>query len=443
MTAVLHDLRQSLTLTREVYGRGSSQSQAAFELLVRTAAQNGTPLDALRNYVEDEVERFFRYTIAGPDGHVYWDGPAGFRRNDGKTRRPARWWWEHGRDVLANTDDVIRTCGEAHCINPEHAYKAIGRRSRMQWTEDRIIGALQVVAMRLGHTPSMTEWDRLNYRPVHEIIARRFGGWAKAIAAAGLPPVVRHTTQGSSRAQVIAGIRLVRGLLGRWPSHQDYISFKAELAKEGLPSTPRPATRLYGSFAEARVAAGGPESLRSDGQSRRTDPRGGVPASKEDCIRGILFVRERIGRWPSKSEYMGERDALLAAGLPASETPMRRLFGSFTAARVAAGGLASVREEEHLRPPHVSRTAPEDVLEAVRFVRGRIGRWPTRREYVAEAAALKDAGFPVSEGPAIKMFGSFAAARAAAGGPAQLPGGQAARKLARTRQPRKERDPET
>lgn len=339
MTAVLHELRESLTLTREVYGRRSSQSQRAFELLVRTAAANGTPLDGLRHHVEDEVERFFSYTIPGPDGHVYWDGPKVFVRNDGKGRRPLRWWWQHRYANLLNNDDLVLKCGERNCINPEHASKEYLRGFRMRWSRERMLARLQVVALQKGRTPTTTEWAREKRHPVAEMYTRMFGDWAQAVAAAGLSPT-RGPGAAADKPTVIAGIRLVRKLFGRWPSDNDYVRYRTELLAARLPSTVAPATRLFGSFPAARVAAGGPASLLSEAQQKNLRAHLNLDRTVESeaCLDGIRFVKARIGHWPTLKEYVAAREALAAAGLPTSDKPARHIFGSFPAARYAAGG---------------------------------------------------------------------------------------------------------
>lgn len=417
MSAVLHDLRANLTLTRDVYGRGASQTQGAFEMLVRAAATNGTPLDGLRRHTENEIERFFSFTIPGVDGHVYWDGPKDFRRNDGKYRRPLRWWWQHRYRNLDPSDDLVVRCGEPNCINPEHAAKERVRGTALRWSETRIIGVLQVAASRIGHSPTEAEFTSLGIGPSTKWIHRRFGGWIAALTAAGLPP---SAVTEFDRTEVLRGIQLVRRLFGRWPSENDYRRYSKELMEARLPATKQAAVRLYGSFVAARAAAGGPSA--EPGTRRATGGSGSEGYSVEQCLTAIRFVRDRLGRWPSMAELAREGEALAAEGLPSGETPFRRLFGSFTAARVAAGGVASVRSEEHLRPPHVKRTSREDVLAGILFVRDRIGRWPSQIEYRAESEALRAMGLPMSWLPAYKVFGSFTAARVAAGGPALLGG---------------------
>lgn len=331
MSAALHDLRRSLALTREVYGRRSSQSQAAFEQLVRTAAANGTPLDALRHHVEDEVERFFSYTIPGPDGHVYWDGPQRFRRNDNKYRSPLRWWWQHRYRSLGDNDDLVVKCGEKNCINPEHAAKEYLRGFRMRWTRERMIAKLQAAALDRGYTPTTTEWAAERKNPVGEMYVRMFGGWAEAVEAAGLSPT-RGPGKAVGKSEVLAGVRLARKVLGVWPTEHNYRLCRDALAAAGLPSTVAPARRLYGSFRAARQAAGGPARTVGGGDWGV----GHEQPTREDCLAAIRLVRERVGRWPTIGDLKGQSALLREAGLPSSESPFQRIFGTFAAARKAA-----------------------------------------------------------------------------------------------------------
>ena len=146
-----------------------------------------------------------------------------------------------------------------------------------RFPDERIIGALQVMAMRLGHTPNSKEWDRRHGRPTGKIVLQRFGSWEKAIAAAGLPqPVYRNRTV--KKRAVLEGIRLAHKVLGKWPSEEEYRLAKSELRAAGLPTTNRPAKRLFGTYVEARKAAGGPDRQR-EGRPRN-QPRS-RPTSRE------------------------------------------------------------------------------------------------------------------------------------------------------------------
>lgn len=260
MTATLHTLRSSLRTAREEHGTGSSQAQEAFETLVRAAAASGTPLDALRRHTANEVERFFAFTIPGPDGHVYWEGLKDFRRNDGGHTRPHRWWWKHRYGSLDPQLDLASTCGEQGCINPEHSELQRLRGSRRHWTEERIIGAIQVAAMRLGRTPSSTEWLRLHLVPSSNIVLDRFGTWKRAREAAGVEPSAngRHVLAprpAFTRAELLAGIRLVHSLTGKWPTVKEYNACRDALAEAGLPRDADCVYRLFGSWVVAKKQA--------------------------------------------------------------------------------------------------------------------------------------------------------------------------------------------
>ena len=264
MTTTLHELRQNLSETREQYGRRSSRTAEAFQALVRAAAEAGTPLDGLRHHTENEVERFFSWTIPGVDGHVYWDGAKSFFQNNGTKRTPVRWWFHHKYENLPDSyGDLVNKCGERHCINPEHFAKERARGMLRHWTHERIIGAMQVAAMRLGHTPTSKEWTALGLTPSEETIRARFDNWERATEAAGLPPA-EWSSKPRGKTDVLRGIQLVRKILGKWPTQQEYKTCGAELKAAGLPVTMGSARRHYGTFAAARVAAGGHTSRQQE-----------------------------------------------------------------------------------------------------------------------------------------------------------------------------------
>ena len=264
MTATLTDLRNNLHAARATYGRGSSEGLAAFTALNRAASEAGKPLDGLRQHTANEVERFFAYTIPGVDGHVYWDGKPRFYRNDGRYRRPIRWWWAHRYGSCDPDLDLVNQCGEPNCINPEHHILARTRGSQIRWSDQKIIGALQVLAMRIGHSPTCTEYRDSRMNPTETIIRKRFGGWTEAIRAAGLPPV-NVAGSSASRTSVLQGLRLARRVLQRWPSQRDYFDCHDQLAAAHLPTSLGPAKKFYGSWVQALEAAGAPRNDASTG----------------------------------------------------------------------------------------------------------------------------------------------------------------------------------
>lgn len=247
-------LRAELQRVRDLYGRGSSQGLEAFQRLSVAAAKAGQPLSALRRHSRVESERFFALTIPGPDGHVYWDGKATFRRNDGVTRTPPRWWWEHVHGPIpSNLHRLTFTCGDKKCINVEHAVCDYFRPEL--YTDEQLLGALQVYAMQKGHPPTSKEWEREKRRPSSSTFSNRFGSWEAAMRAAGFP---------------------------------GYVS-----------------------------------------KVRSTNP--------ETCVKAILFVRDRLGRWPNSQEFVAEAEALHAAGLPTSLATIRDHLGKWSVAVAKAG----------------------------------------------------------------------------------------------------------
>ena len=217
------------------------------------ACADGTPPDALRVHTADEVERFFARTIQGPDGHVYWDGnlAKGFRRNDGRYRKATWWWWErvHGPAERGRLDP---SCGEQHCINPEHLVFVPWGDIKQRYSDMQIIGALQVAAMRLGHPPTTSEWRRLDISPTDTIIAQRFGSWSNALRAAGLEPRERVV---ASEEQCIASVRFVSRLVGHAASRQEMRAHARELGEAGLPSGTT-VERRFGRWADVLRKAG-------------------------------------------------------------------------------------------------------------------------------------------------------------------------------------------
>ncbi len=270
MSATLHELRANLGAVREVYGRRSSHAERAFSLLCRAAADNGTPLDGLRHHVADEVERFFSYTIPGPDGHVYWDGPKRFTMNDGRDMIPRRWWFKHATGTLDKGQDLAVRCGEKHCINPEHMAIEKLRGYRLQWTDERALAAFQVVCMRLGQTPSIREWNAAGYKPSSFTLVDRFGGWGGVCRRAGvnLPP--RTIALTVNRDGCIQALRLARGLLGRWPTRDEFEAQRQQLHNAGLPSSPSTIRKYLGAlWKDCLDQAGREAGSREDTQATK------------------------------------------------------------------------------------------------------------------------------------------------------------------------------
>jgi len=276
--AVLHD---RLLQVKADPSATSAARARAFEAWFRQARQDGEEPDALRRYVKDETERFWAQVISGAADHLYWNGPGGyvgsFKRNDGRSQRPARWVYEKTHGVkLAQTTDVWARCGEPRCLTPAHL-EAGRLPSRLNYTRDQITGAMQVFALRNGRPPSSTDWEEAKLSPTRQVVLSRFGTWDKALEAAGLDPykvVHRYSPVGNPVYNpdtvadlCLTAIRALARKLGRTPSSIDYQARHRDWRHEnGYPSE-KTLRRTFGSWNAALERAGLP--LNQVGPPRR------------------------------------------------------------------------------------------------------------------------------------------------------------------------------
>jgi hypothetical protein len=182
-------LRAELHRIRAEHGRGTSQGLEAFIRYMHDAAVLGLSPTALAEYSDIEEDRFFARVIDGPDRHRYWAGrDQRFKCNDGRTRHPRRWWFEHENNIqLGFYEDITPSCGDKRCIAPWHGIRGRGVTRRL-YSDAHMLGGLQVEALRLGRGPSAAEWDAAGRKPGSSNFTLRFGSWTKAIRAAGLTP---------------------------------------------------------------------------------------------------------------------------------------------------------------------------------------------------------------------------------------------------------------
>ena len=246
-------LRTELHRCRAIHGRRSDEAAQAFAALTAAAAAQGRPLDQLDTFITDETERFMSMTVAGTAGHTYWNGTASnrFTRNGGRETTPRIWWWLHaGNPPLRGGDSIIPTCDERHCINPRHC-KIQDRRARAQiYTDEQMLGAIQVMAMRLGHSPSTNEWQRNHGKPWDTVYVTRFGSWNAALRAAGLALWERPLISADSCRQSLLA---AHNYLGHVPTSNDYLreDLREHLSGLDLPRNVSTIKRRLGSWADA------------------------------------------------------------------------------------------------------------------------------------------------------------------------------------------------
>ena len=251
VSAELGRLRAELEQARADNPRGSSAHREAFERLLRAADAAGQPLDALAYYTADETERFFARTVAGADGHVYWTAGKHFYRNDGRGRLPRRWWWERATgETLGPRDVLASVCDEPNCINPEHCRREALQRARI-YSDEAMLGALQVAAMRHGRPLHVREWDALHLRPSSGVYQTRFGTWKDAVRAAGLEYHYVTPNTSASADDCLASLRFVERRLGHWPSNREFRESRAALIAAGHISSHSTIIRHLGNWPEA------------------------------------------------------------------------------------------------------------------------------------------------------------------------------------------------
>lgn len=192
----------------------------AYNRWFHQACLEGRPPDSLERSSPVESERFFARVISGVDGHCYWDSRQGFRRNDGQRRNARKWWWEHRHGPITDRSVVKPTCGEPNCITVDHQRLVPWGELKQRYTDEQCIGALQVAALRLGHSPSMHKYDTLGLRPSSALLQIRFTSWSRALRAAGLPeaPPGSQYVEVWSETDCLDALRSIRDQLGFVPS---------------------------------------------------------------------------------------------------------------------------------------------------------------------------------------------------------------------------------
>jgi hypothetical protein len=134
--------------------------------------------------------------------------------------------------------DISPICDERNCINTEHC--ELGRSSaRRRFTEDQMVGALQVAAMRHGRPLHVREWEALHLRPSTGIYTMRFGSWQKAWRAAGFDYRIVTPNTSTNASEGLAALRFLHGVLGHWPSNGEFRKSRCCSTRPTIRSRPR------------------------------------------------------------------------------------------------------------------------------------------------------------------------------------------------------------
>lgn len=254
--AELQEEFRALRAEHAATGLKRGQTLTAYNRWFHQACLEGRPPDALRPDVGDDSERFFARTIPGPDGHTYWfSSYMRFPLNAGGERHARWWWYEHvngpqGRGRLGSV------CGEINCITPEHQQYIPWSEVKRRYTDEQMIGSIQIVASTLGRAPFEREYRAIRRRPGSHIICVRFGSWGKALKAAGLEADPHSLRVPATVDQCIAALRFAAELVGHSPTEDEFRAHNLELRAAGLHSSPSTIYRRIGSWPKALKLAG-------------------------------------------------------------------------------------------------------------------------------------------------------------------------------------------
>lgn len=234
---------------RELRDAGASAMvrREAYNDWFRQCCAEGRNPSALRIHSPEEAERFWAQTVPGPDGHIYWTGAKIFRTNSGFKTTPRRWAWARTHGSLSPYTEIENVCGEGNCVNVEHMRIRPRAERRVRFSDDRAIGALQVLALRLGRTPARTDWDAADLPVGATAMQGRFGSWSAFCRKAGLEP--QRASYSLDPATCLEAIRTLTDYLGHPPTQREWKEHHGWLRERGYPTSPNSLkNKLGGSF---------------------------------------------------------------------------------------------------------------------------------------------------------------------------------------------------
>jgi hypothetical protein len=144
---------------------------------------------------------------------------------------------ETGVAVRAVRGVIAESATEADREERARTYREPARRPA--FTDQQLIEGLRLVQTRLGHAPSGTEYSELARElslASMQTVYFRFGGWRRALAAAGLgtPAPARVYAPEWHVAACWRAVQSVAGQLGDPPRYRRYLELAAE--RDDLPS---------------------------------------------------------------------------------------------------------------------------------------------------------------------------------------------------------------
>ena len=225
------------------------------------------------------------------------------------------------------------------------AIKAAGLRPiTNSWTKDQIIKEIKQIQQHFGYIPHAKDLPQLGYKGLHSGAVSKFGNWGNALALAGFKIMRRRW----NKEKVVKELRLLYEKTGKIPNY-------GELYREGEKGLPQAARKYHGSWVNAMRAAG----LKAHRNDYWT---------KEQLIEELKREVRKIGHVPSGKELKRKgRCDLVSSG--------SKFFGGYNNYLIAAGFKPvltpniwtgdNIKKELHLIAKHLKRTPTERDLVAL------------------------------------------------------------------------------
>lgn len=238
------------------------------------------------------------------------------------------------------------------------------------WDRETIVAAIRAAQAANGRPPTQAEWrETTPDHPSVPVVLARFDSWTQALHTAGVTPARLPW----DREAILGAMRRFAAEQGRPPSAGDW----RRRDPHGRWPNQTTVTERFGSWRDALVAAG--FSARPQW-------------SREEILTALRTFARQHGRPPLSRELNP------AHGLPSFETVSGR-FGSIAASYEAAG----------IGSPARRRWDRASVIAALQAFEHEHGRPPTQQEWRKKTSEHPGAG------TIDRMFGSWTAAKAAAG----------------------------
>ncbi len=207
-------------------------------------------------------------------------------------------------------------------------------------SNEKLIQDLRRVTEGLSRVPTNSEYTQRGKHSAKALI-ERFGSWANAVARAGYST---KTSLPVSASEVVLEVLRVSKELERSPTRDEF-ELHSEMSRG-------PAIRIFGSWNSALAAAGLPPARLSK-------------LSRDELLDEMQRVGRVLGRTPKQLDFRSDRIAKCDAG------PFNRVFGSFSAALVAAG----------FKPPTEKNVSREKLLDELTRVAKILGHAPTLNDF--------------------------------------------------------------